>query len=540
MLLTIGICSLWSCGLERSAGENLGIAHVVVIGFDGLSPNGIENADTPNFDRLMQEGSYTLHARAVLPTSSSPNWASMIMGAGPEQHGITSNAWVKDNLVLPTVAQSEDFLFPTIFHLVDRQLAEAEIGAIYHWGGFGRLFEKNAVDFDINPESEEETAEIASNYIIEKKPDFTFIHFDHIDHAGHEFGHGSDAYYKAVESGDSLLGKVMESIKKAGITDETLVIISADHGGLGKGHGGESLKEIEIPFIMWGKSVKKNHLLKYPVYQYDNAATVAFALGLEIPQAWIGKAVKEGFENYGPTDEYPLVERLKEPVILPQGEGYEQDGGLFDMHTFLNIQNPNQAGEVRYTLDGSMPTTAANLAVGPIEIHQNTVVKSAIFNNGVVCSPIVEGFFRIKDSLKAKPIDYEVFYLKDLGGVPTLDSKKYALKGSCYEITSKEISGLIKNNTAVRFSTFITIERSDTYQFFTRSDDGSKLYINGAVVVDNDGDHGVIEKSGKIKLEQGEYPLEVVWFNGGGDGWIEVYYASGTIPKQILPTSILK
>jgi len=41
----------------------------------------------------MREGAWTLHARGVMPTVSSPNWASMIMGAGPEQHGVTSIDW---------------------------------------------------------------------------------------------------------------------------------------------------------------------------------------------------------------------------------------------------------------------------------------------------------------------------------------------------------------------------------------------------------------------------------------------------------------
>ncbi len=67
------------------------VKHVLVIGIDGLSPDGILNARTPVLDSLMAHGSATMRARAVLPTSSSSNWASMIMGAGPEQHGITSN-----------------------------------------------------------------------------------------------------------------------------------------------------------------------------------------------------------------------------------------------------------------------------------------------------------------------------------------------------------------------------------------------------------------------------------------------------------------
>ena len=60
--------------------------HVVLIGVDGLSPRGILETETPHLRALAQRGAHTWHARAVMPTSSSPNWASMIMGAGPEQH----------------------------------------------------------------------------------------------------------------------------------------------------------------------------------------------------------------------------------------------------------------------------------------------------------------------------------------------------------------------------------------------------------------------------------------------------------------------
>ncbi|WKX77842.1 alkaline phosphatase family protein [Zobellia laminariae] len=279
----LALCGIWSKSVNGQEAPTLNIEHVVVIGFDGLSPDGLQNAATPTFDKLMQEGAYSLHARAVLPTSSSTNWASMIMGAGPEQHGITSNAWERDNFTLPAVTQSEEFIFPTIFQLTNDQIASAEIGAIYHWGGFGRLFEKSAVDYDVSPETEDETAVLASAYIKNKNPKLTFVHFDHVDHAGHEYGHGTPKYYKSVEKADGLLKQLLQAITASGLEDKTLIIVSADHGGLGKGHGGESLKEIEIPFIVWGKGVKKNHKINLPVYQYDNAATVAFALGLKTP-----------------------------------------------------------------------------------------------------------------------------------------------------------------------------------------------------------------------------------------------------------------
>ena len=90
-LLPLLVSSVFLLTLQA---ENLpGIRHFVVVGCDGMSPDGIEHSKTPVMHGLMEHGSFTLHARAVMPTVSSPNWASMIMGAGPEQHGITSNEW---------------------------------------------------------------------------------------------------------------------------------------------------------------------------------------------------------------------------------------------------------------------------------------------------------------------------------------------------------------------------------------------------------------------------------------------------------------
>ncbi|PKA98165.1 Fn3 domain-containing protein [Flavobacteriaceae bacterium MAR_2009_75] len=538
--MTIALFVLWSIYMNAQKAPTQKIEHIVVMGFDGLSPDGLQNADTPTFDKIIAEGASTMHARAVLPTSSSSNWASMIMGAGTEQHGITSNAWERDNFTLPAVTQSEDFLFPTIFKLVDTNFPNKEVGAIYHWGGFGRLFEKSAVDYDVNPESEDETVKIASEYIRSKKAKFTFVHFDHVDHAGHEYGHGTPHYYESVEKSDELLKEVMNAIETAGISDRTLVIISADHGGLGKGHGGESLQEVEIPFIVWGPSVKKGHTILHPVYQYDNAATVAFALGLEIPHAWIGKPVKSAFKGFVSNDDYPTLIQLKEPSILPKSEGYKKAGGLFNEKAEVIIENFNTEGEVRYTTDGSFPTKSSERYLKPFQLTENSIVKSAIFKEGKIRSMVSEAYFRFKPKDRPKPVQYEVFYLKGLQFVPELKNKKADFSGHSFEIASDEIKDKIKANTAVRFTSQIQINEVDTYTFFTRSDDGSKLFIDGKLVVDNDGDHGVKENGGQMKLESGAHKLEVLWFNGGGDGWLDVFIESEKMAKQILPSSMLK
>ena len=539
IFITIGIYSLWFCFPIQSQKLDP-VKHVVVIGFDGLSPDGLANTKTPEFDKIISEGTSTMHARAVLPSSSSTNWATMITGAGPEQHGITSNSWEKNNFVLPAVVQSDDFLFPTIFNLVNTKIKNAEIGAIYHWDGFGRLFEKSAVDYDINPKSEDETAQVASAYIISKQPTFTFIHFDHVDHAGHEFGHGTPEYYIAVEKADALLAEVMQAITSSPMANETLVIVSSDHGGIGKGHGGETLQEVEIPFIIWGKSVKKGYTIKYPVYQYDNAATVAFALGLQLPMAGIGKPIKNAFVGFNQSDDYPIIKRLLEPVIVPKATMIKKAGGLFKDNAEVLIENPNNQGSIKYTLDGSMPSRSSNSYIKPFQVLKNTVVKSAVFENDKIVSTVTEAFFRVYPTHLKPPVSYEVFYLSNLTSIPFLDQLSPDAKGTCFEITSDEVKEAIKDNTVVKFTTEMVIEKEDTYVFFTRSDDGSILKINNEIIVNNDGDHGVVEKSGKIRLKPGIYPLEVTWFNGGGSGWLDVYYKTASMPKQIIPTTLFK
>jgi len=272
------------------------IEHVVVLGIDGMSPDGVQKASTPKMDKLMQSGAFTMHARNVLPSSSSQNWASMIMGAGPEQHGITSNKWQLDDHELPPVVKTDAGIFPTIFWLIKQNDPNAKVGAIYHWSDFGRLFEKSAVDKDETFDSEEATADAAVKYIKSDHPKFLFVHLDHVDGAGHKHGHGTDQYYATVSKADALIGEVVEALEASDMMENTLIIISADHGGKGTGHGGESLGEVEIPILLYGAKVKKGIEMTDPANIYDIASTVAFAFGYEQPKAWIGRPIISAFD----------------------------------------------------------------------------------------------------------------------------------------------------------------------------------------------------------------------------------------------------
>ena len=72
---------------------------------------------------------------------------------------------------------------------------------------------------------------------------------------------------------------------------------------------------------------------------------------------------------------------------------------------------------------------------------------------------------------------------------------------------------------ALRFTGNILVPRSGTYTFFIGSDDGSRIYLDGRLLINNDGLHGMVEKSASIDLAAGSHALVVTYFdNGGGDG----------------------
>src|SRR6516225_2768111 len=68
------------------------VKSVIIFGVDGLGANVVRSSAPPSFRSFQQESAFSLHARGVMPTTF-PNFGSMVSGAGPEQHGITSNDW---------------------------------------------------------------------------------------------------------------------------------------------------------------------------------------------------------------------------------------------------------------------------------------------------------------------------------------------------------------------------------------------------------------------------------------------------------------
>lgn len=73
-----------------------------------------------------------------------------------------------------------------------------------------------------------------------------------------------------------------------------------------------------------------------------------------------------------------------------------------------------------------------------------------------------------------------------------------------------------QDNFALRFEGLLKLEQAGSYTFHLHSDDGSRILIDGAIVVDHDGIHGGTDKTGKVKLAAGPHSAEVQFFEAQG------------------------
>lgn len=273
--------------------------HVVLIAFDGLSSEGVRHHAMPNLNRLMKEGAYTLHNRSILPSSSAPNWTSMFTSVGPELHGFTT--WGSKTPEIPPYVTNRYGRFPGFYGLFRDARPAAECGYIYEWEGMRYLVDSLAINYFVHTPVGERypdgAATVAVNYIKEKKPTYCAVIFDEPDHTGHASGWESEEYFRKLDQLDVYLGRLVNAIEEAGIMKETVIIVTADHGGKGTAHGGISLNEMETPVVFYGKGVRQSFEITESTMVIDIPATEAWLLGIEPHEAWLGNPVTTAFQT---------------------------------------------------------------------------------------------------------------------------------------------------------------------------------------------------------------------------------------------------
>lgn len=92
---------------------------------------------------------------------------------------------------------------------------------------------------------------------------------------------------------------------------------------------------------------------------------------------------------------------------------------------------------------------------------------------------------------------------------------------------------------AIRFRGCLIVPADGSYTFYTNSDAGSRLILDGEIVVDNDGDHALRERSGVVELTEGMHPMEIHYFETEGESALEVSWEGPGIAKEAIPDGAL-
>ena len=272
-------------------------SHIIVIGVDGAG-SWFKDADTPCFDRIFEKGAVTYNALSSKPTISAECWGSMLIGVGPEVHKLTNNKVS----VLPYPVWSKH---PTVFRRIRKAYPKAELGSYCDWNPINKGIVEKTIGVNKQTARDKELTPLICKYICSNKPDFLFVHFDSVDGAGHSNGYATENHIKAISAVDRLIGDVYSAVEAAGIAENTLFMVIADHGGTkgdnGKGsHGGWTDEEKYVTFAAAGKDIIKGEIKEMNIR--DLAAVVLYAMGIEAPtfdeKGWTAQIPDGIFKDY--------------------------------------------------------------------------------------------------------------------------------------------------------------------------------------------------------------------------------------------------
>lgn len=284
---------------QRSRVFNLAVTssnveHIVFIGLDGVRPDVLLATNTPNIHSLAENGSYSWNAWSVYPSVTIANFPSIFTGATPEVHGVVD--WLGEIYAESMCEVFEEFGLSTALSGQDQILAG--YSATYATG-YHSVSNPDVYYTDV-------AIELFENY----RPFFLVVYNPVPDHMGHEYGHDSPEYREAIESADVQIGRILNMLKEQGVFDQTLIVVTTDHGMTGKRHGDRLITNRRIFTIFKGPGVRRGYEIKntIPVQNPENpsedyyvghltidtAPTITALAGLRMPANAKGKNIFGG------------------------------------------------------------------------------------------------------------------------------------------------------------------------------------------------------------------------------------------------------
>ncbi|WP_028296284.1 family 20 glycosylhydrolase [Olivibacter sitiensis] len=255
-------------------------------------------------------------------------------------------------------------------------------------------------------------------------------------------------------------------------------------------------------------------------------------------RVWTEKALYESYQRRLLLH-YPMWDAMGIKYRLPDLSGFTDRQVLIDGSADLKVINPLESAQVYYTMDGSIPTQASQVMDGKIKIDRPLKVRFATISSKGAKSELYEVEYRAATWKKA---------VQNLGYRP-----KPGLKASLYggsfastkAMTGEVVRTMVLPNVhlddtiklpafGARIRGYLRVPHKDIYSFYFTCDDGGVLEIAGELVVDNDGQHSAVEKSGQIALDKGYHAFSVDFIEAGGGFALKLAYSvNGGEVKQV-------
>ena len=241
---------------------------VAIIGYDGCRADiltQIQEQGAINYllrngasINLTYCGGVNFPAENTQATSTAPGWCSMLTGVWSDVHGITGNGITKNvepkmlmtTLIEDDVIDNAAFITKWKGHFTNEDSTYKAEKA---------YCEENNIDIDFNLRKNKKDIHTGAIEEVTSADcaDFVFIIYEDTDSAGHDFGFSfnNPVYKDAFNTEDSYGYEVIKAIeaRETYDTEDWLIIVTSDHGGIGTGHGGPSIQE-RMTFVVMNKA----------------------------------------------------------------------------------------------------------------------------------------------------------------------------------------------------------------------------------------------------------------------------------------------
>lgn len=292
--LVVGGIAGGSFSLAADAADSFGGKHALIIGIDGCRSDALQAAKAPNIKSLAQNGTACYHAfaggrpgtKTQQATISGASWSSMLTGVWVDKHQTPDNKFTNPNL--KKVVDGKIVGYPHFFTRIKEEHPNCYLASIVNWKPINEKILSDA-DYQDSGEDAKVAQKCADLLLGNCNPAVVFLQFDELDGVGHSktYSPESPEYMEAIEKLDCHVGTVLNAMRKRPnfAREDWLVLVTADHGGFKKGHGGQTPEERTVFLIANGGG----HSHKVVDDEWGIVAippTVFHHLGIPVNPAW--------------------------------------------------------------------------------------------------------------------------------------------------------------------------------------------------------------------------------------------------------------